>query len=137
MRRRIIGSYPCKCGQRSCQSYTNCLRVNFSSKCSNSYATAQPPARLSLPFCRFTSICLATKCFPSLRGFPTLFLVMRHAEHISRKDAMYINTQVVTGTNLNLYLSQQQMKYINLYMCDIHKTCMQYAKLSSPFPLST
>jgi len=51
--------------------------------------------------------------------------------------ATYINTQVITGTNLNLYLSQQQMKYINLYMCDIHKTCMQYAKLSSPFPLST
>jgi hypothetical protein len=77
--------------------------LNFSLKFFSLHAAAHLSVKLCLLVCRFIYIFLATKCFSSPRGFPTLFLDTRQVKHTSRKNTMYINTQVITGTNPNLY----------------------------------
>lgn len=58
------------------------------------------------------STLLATKCSSSPKSFPTLFPVVKQAEHTSRNDTTCTNTQVITRTNLNISLNQK----------DIHKS---------------
>jgi len=83
------------------RSGTNSHRVKFLIEIFQLLYGNPAPCQTQHFFCRSTCVCLATKCSPSPRGFPTL--AARQTEYISTKDAIYINTQVITRTNFNLY----------------------------------